>query len=216
MSASESDSPKKSRWTRHLVLFAVLVLLLFALWYDYQVARPKVAQAYDSVMKRNEEINRSADAKLMTNADVQEVLGREPSRTWEEGSYTVEEYGYLSGLPFQTHKYFAVYTKGPGGLVFSTHFTYQIPPGALSPPRAGTGEDEDQSYEEAMEEQEMEEEYDEAQMEKEQAEEDEEESAEGGEEDDEEPAGVEEGDSESATKEAPESASSPPSSTEEG
>jgi hypothetical protein len=106
---------------------AVLGALIFALWYDYKVARPAVETAFDTISKFNETTNTSGGRKFLKNTDIQDKLNREPTRTYDEGDFHVEVYSWRSGLPIRSHNYYAVYQRGTP-LVFLKHFKYEVPP----------------------------------------------------------------------------------------
>jgi len=109
-----------------MVLLLILALLLFALWYDYKVARPAVDQAFETIAKYNSEVNSSAGRKYLTDKDVQEKLQRTPSDSYIEGVYQIEVYSWRSGLPIRSHNYYAVYSAGTP-LVFLKHFKFTLP-----------------------------------------------------------------------------------------
>ncbi len=127
--------------TRLLVLIGLLALALFALWYDYKVARPAVEQAYERISAMNERIITGGEHRLMTNADVQSELGRSPNETFLSGNFTVEAYRWSAGMPIafrglsgdespgigmKTHDYYAVYRKDGPTLAFVTHFKFDL------------------------------------------------------------------------------------------
>ena len=115
------------------MLLTILGLLLFAVWYDYKVARPGVDQAFDNVGYLNSKINGSADIPAMTNSDVQQLVGFTPSHTITKGIYRVEVYAWTAGLPFRSHDYYAVYTGQGNNLTFMRHYKYVLPFDELSP-----------------------------------------------------------------------------------
>ncbi|TWT50567.1 hypothetical protein Pla22_33100 [Rubripirellula amarantea] len=113
--------------TLRIVLFAVLGLLLIGLAYDYLVARPGVDAAYDKIAARSVELNKLPDT-YFTNSDVQELLGKQPSRTFEDSNgELVEVFSWRSGLPIKTHDLFAVYKPSDGKMLFNRHakFAYE-------------------------------------------------------------------------------------------
>jgi hypothetical protein len=140
-----SEQTGRGRNLRLLLLVAVLILMVFALWYEYKVARPSVLAANEKIVALNEEINRDGNTTAMTNKDVQEALNRQPSRTYQDGQYTVEVYSWVSGLPFRTHDWYAFYTSNSGQLLFSFCHAFEVPPGGLaveSTPAQDTGDEE--------------------------------------------------------------------------
>jgi hypothetical protein len=120
---------KKSR-LRVVVLFIVLAVLLGALWYDRMVARAAVVDAYAAVSELNSEMLSSSGHQFTTNLDVQKRLGKAPSSTYTDGGYLVEVYQWQAGVPFKTHKYFAVYTEEPPH-VFLKHYAHSFDPQEL-------------------------------------------------------------------------------------
>lgn len=138
-SAPESTGGKR----RLFLLIGLLALALFALWYDYKLARPAVEQAYDQVAATNAEINSASEHRRMTSKDVQSALKRTPSETFPHGEYTIEAYRWSAGMPIElrglkaeespgiglkTHDYFAVYRQDGAALAFVTHFKFDLDP----------------------------------------------------------------------------------------
>lgn len=126
---------------RLFILVGLLALALFALWYDYKVARPAVEQAYEQVTLKNSDVNATADFHRMTSVDVQQTLNRAPSETFLHGKFTVEAYRWSAGMPIEvrglsgdkspgiglkTHAYYAVYRKEGPDLAFVTHFKFDL------------------------------------------------------------------------------------------
>jgi hypothetical protein len=119
------------------VLLSVLATLLFALWYDYKVARVGVEQAYAAIGALNDSQNGADQQAVTTRKDVRQAVGRAPSRVFQEGYATVEEYGWPAGFPIEfrglysenpevalrTHNYYAVYF----GTRLSTHYKFYLP-----------------------------------------------------------------------------------------
>ena len=124
---------------RLTILLALFGLAVLALAYDFLVARPGVERAYAKVNEASEAIAGTPLTRLK-NTDVQELLGRQPSETYEDGSYTVERYGWAAGMPvgmkgadsrspgfgLRTHDYYALYSKSGTELVFQTHFKFKL------------------------------------------------------------------------------------------
>ncbi len=121
MSKSNEANSGTQRGLIRLILFGILFLLVVALIYDYRVARPGVNQAYDKITEQSTLVNMSSTKKF-TNKDVQELLGKQPSETFEDpnGDF-VEVYSWRSGLPFRTHDLFAVYKKNGDDWLFHRH-----------------------------------------------------------------------------------------------
>ncbi len=126
MSDQPADtSDAQSGNTRKKVLFGILALLLVALLYDYAVARPSVETAYNQIVDRSTEVN-SKSTEVFTNLDVRELLGKEPSRTFDDANGDkVEVYSWRSGLPIKSHELFTVYKPNNGKFLFYRHAKFQ-------------------------------------------------------------------------------------------
>jgi hypothetical protein len=127
-----SEQTGRGRNMRLILLVAVLFVMLFALWYEYKVARPSVTTANETIIALNRKINAAGNNTAMTSKEVQEALNRQPSRTYQDGAYTVEVYSWVSGLPFRTHDWFAFYTPNAGQLVFNFCHPFEVPPGGIA------------------------------------------------------------------------------------
>lgn len=125
--ASNETTSAKPGSRRRNILVAILGLLLIGLLYDFAVARPAVEKAYASLTKKNDEFNAARRYQAMGEAETWEVLGREPSRTFQDGEMHVEVYSWRSGLPFRTHDLFVVYRTvlGKKSLVRLTKFAHE-------------------------------------------------------------------------------------------
>ena len=125
-----TDSPKHDTKAgtsnlRQFVLIGLLVLLVIALVYDYKVVRPSVDAAYDRIAEESMHKNMRS-TEIFTNKDVQELLAKTPSRTFEESNGNfVEVYSWRSGLPIRTHDLFAVYRKSGESWLFDHHAKYE-------------------------------------------------------------------------------------------
>ena len=128
--AGSSDPLRRLRLT---ILSTIFGLLLFALWYDYRVARPAVDKAYDSITSLNFRINRASLNQAMTARDVQSVIGRAPKVSYSEGPYQIEIYAWVAGLPFRSHEYYAVYVGRGPNMVFMRHYKHYLPVEELTP-----------------------------------------------------------------------------------
>ena len=127
-----------------IVLIAILLVMIAALGYDRKVARPAVDDAFDKVKVMNTKNNqKGADqgGGITTNADVQKILGRKPSKKMKVEAYNVEVYSWRAGIPWRTYDYFAVYGPTPdkeGRLVLMRHYAHELPTNELiytRPPR---------------------------------------------------------------------------------
>src|SRR5687767_12606325 len=106
-SPATAPAPSSSAPIRQGILVVLLLIMLGALWYDYQVARPAVENAYEKIKALNEKVNGAAGQNYMTEKDVQQELQRTPIRTFSENGYYVEVYGWRAGVPTRHHEYFA-------------------------------------------------------------------------------------------------------------
>ncbi len=120
----EHAQPEQSGSTRKLILFGVLGVLLVALAYDYRVARAGVESAYDKIIASSEKTNASKTDSL-SQQDIQALVGRPPTETFQEGDDLVEVYSWRSGLPIRTYKLYAFYRPQGDGHVFYRHAKYQ-------------------------------------------------------------------------------------------
>jgi len=137
VSCGGSHSPQPPRaavWRLRAALFGLLSLMLFALWYDYNVARVAVLDAYDKVAEMNRKMNVASEAVAMRSVDVQRALGKLPSRTFSEGPYRIEVFSWVGGLPFRTHDLYAVYLPQGNDLLFMMEYPYSLPFDELQPP----------------------------------------------------------------------------------
>lgn len=136
-SLNSTETLDRNRNLRLTVLLTILGSLLFAVWYDYKVARPGVDQAFDIVGHINTKYNRSPSMPAMSNQDVRQALGFTPAYSIKKGEYQVEVYAWTAGLPFRSHDYYAVYTGQGTNLTFKRHYKFHLPMEELSPRSAG-------------------------------------------------------------------------------
>ncbi|MDM4015790.1 hypothetical protein [Roseiconus lacunae] len=118
--ANSGETTKTSNPARSAILYVLLGLMVVALIYDYRVARPAVSADYDKVAEASMEANRVAN-DFLTNTEVRELLGKEPTETFDDGPETVEVYHYTGGLIIKPHKLYTVYRKSGDELMFSRH-----------------------------------------------------------------------------------------------
>ncbi len=147
--------PKKSPGgeKRRFVLYGLLVVMLIALAYDYMVARPAVKAAYNKITAASAEAN-SSGVGFLSNLKVRELIGKEPSREFMDGSQTVEVFHWSGGLIVKPHKLYAVYKPQDGEWLFYRHsmFSYeatnQLMPKRADPevPSDAEAEDYDSQY----------------------------------------------------------------------
>ena len=135
---------------RQLILIGLLGLMSLALAYDYRIARPRVDQAYDQIVRLNDQMNLMETAKPTLNTDIHKEIGRTPLRTYTDGHYRIEVFSWTAGLPFRTHDLFAVYVANGNDLVFMRHYKFEMPDDELNPPKrqpiGASGEDLEGEY----------------------------------------------------------------------
>lgn len=134
--ANPDDSQKKSglsqnQLTIRVVLLVILALAIVGLIQDRLRARPAVEQAYETIEELNRVAVGAAGSHVTSTADIQQALGRKPSRVDTVKDFTVEVYSWRAGLPWKTHDYYAVY--GPGeSKPFITHYKFIFDPKELT------------------------------------------------------------------------------------
>lgn len=118
--------------SRLKVQLLILGVLVIGLIYEYAVAQPAVNEAYDRMAEESVRLNaKGADpttgqSDVFTNVRVQELLDKEPSRTFEEpNGDLVEVYSWRRGLPFLKHDLFAVYKKNGNDWMFYRHAKFE-------------------------------------------------------------------------------------------
>ena len=142
---------------RLTILLGLLGVALFAFVWDFLVARPGVERAYAKVEEANSAMNSSVKRVALTNADVEQLLGRAPSETFQKDGKTIEIYAWQAGVPLEfngsddrspgigrkTHDYYAVYVKRGPDLIFQTHFKFKLDFLALNMPISVSTEEAD-------------------------------------------------------------------------
>ena len=112
---------------RKVVLYGLLLLMLLALGYDYQFARPAVEEAYNKILEQNQIVNANKIEKF-TDKDVAKLLGKEPAKSFQDGGDLVQEFHFTAGIPFRPHKLFAVYKKSEDDNLFYRHSKFLFEP----------------------------------------------------------------------------------------
>ncbi|MCG8651590.1 MAG: hypothetical protein MI861_17240 [Pirellulales bacterium] len=113
--------------TRRSILLTILGLLCLCLIYDYAVARPAVNDAYKRVHELSIATNKSSTS-ILGREQIQEAIGRAPIDEFKDGTDLVESYGWIAGLPFRTHKLYAVYREQGDDYVFYRHAKFEYEP----------------------------------------------------------------------------------------
>ena len=92
--------PKKKSPVRTLILFAILLLVIGAYAHDYFVAAPAARAAHENIQKLVDERNAQGvkSASLVTSEDIQQAIGKQPSKVDDQKNYTVEVYRYWGGM----------------------------------------------------------------------------------------------------------------------
>ena len=125
---SDAASGGSSPWfmIRMVVLLLIFGLALVGLLYDYCIARPGLKEA-DELVKglldgTVEDPNKD---NLVTDIEVQSLLGKEPSDTQVLGNAKKEVYRWISGLPTRKYELWCSYTGGAnlpdGGKLWLLH-----------------------------------------------------------------------------------------------
>ncbi len=111
---------------RRWLLFALLGVMVIAIVYDYVIARPAVAIAYDQITVESRFRNSQAN-QTFSNQDMHKLMGRAPSRKFQDGSHLVEVYDFTSGIPGRPHQLFTVFTVNGDSHLFYRHakFAYE-------------------------------------------------------------------------------------------
>ncbi len=140
---------------RLVILLGLFGLVLFAFGWDFLIARPGVERAYAKVEEANIAMNTSVQRAALTNTDVEQLLGRAPSETFQKYGKTIEVYTWQAGIPLEfngsedrspgigrkTYDYYAVYEQRGPDLLFQTHFKFKLDSLALEMPiTVATGE----------------------------------------------------------------------------
>lgn len=117
-----SDAVPASRAAkiRKLLLFVLLGIMMVALLYDYRVARPAVAAAYDQITDESRKRN-ATPGMTFSNKDLSELLGKTPTKEYEDGTDLVEVYDYTSGIPGRPHRLFTVFKRNGDAKLFYRH-----------------------------------------------------------------------------------------------
>ena len=111
---------------RRLMLFTLLAVMIFAIVYDYQIARPAVAAAYDQITIESRRLNAQSGGTF-SNIDVQDLLGKAPSGKFTEGSHFIETYDFPGGIPGRPHRLYTVFKQNGSQKLFYRHakFVYE-------------------------------------------------------------------------------------------
>ena len=117
-----SPAPAKgSSPLRLILLLMVFGVALIGLLYDYTIARPGIDNANKTVeaMLRQDPNTDPNNDNTITPEEVQQVLGRKPSRVEQRSNCMVEVYSWRSGLPTRTYDLKVVYTGRKLPLLYS-------------------------------------------------------------------------------------------------
>jgi len=122
---------------RLMVLLGLLLVVVGAYAYDFLVLKPGVKSGYDKIQNLVDERNKLGvqKGKLVTSADVQQLLGRKPNFTKDDDKleYTIEYYCWWGSVPVINRRrhYIAVVYTGKQPRHFSSHYQEEPPPEAL-------------------------------------------------------------------------------------
>lgn len=95
-----SAPPQKASSTRMLILLGILAIVVGAYAHDYFVATPAAKKADEDLRQLVDERNAMGvkEGKLVVSQDVQDLLGKTPSKVIERPDSTVEVYRYWGGM----------------------------------------------------------------------------------------------------------------------
>lgn len=113
-STEATDGSAKSPLLRQLILIACLALVLGALYYDRQIARPSSSAKAEELLEKARERLYDEERGQLTPEEVAEILGKQPSKTEETEDYVKETYSWLAGLPFRSYFVVVAYSKSSG------------------------------------------------------------------------------------------------------
>jgi hypothetical protein len=102
---------------RLILLLSIFGIALAGLLYDYCVARPASAAAYEKVLAMLEDEER-IDLSI-TPDKVQKEIGEEPSSVEELENGLIEVYSWRSGMPIRKYNLYVVYSGRQMPLLFS-------------------------------------------------------------------------------------------------
>lgn len=131
----DDPSPSKSggyhQRMRLIVLGLVLAVGGLAAAFDYGVARPNVRQADQDIATRA-----GQSPPEIRSDEIRQIVGRQPSRIFQDQSNRVEVFSWVSGLPFRTHDLYVTFREvttdeGESESLYRGHSTF-----AYSPPSA--------------------------------------------------------------------------------
>jgi hypothetical protein len=157
-SSSAADSPtpapapeaksKKHSPLRLLLLIVLLLLVAFALWYDRKVAKPACEAGYEKAKALLDRELAKAGRVTASFKDMQQELGKKPSRRVDKEHYSIETYCWIRGSLVQSYYIHVIYRKERSGnlvvnnvLAPNTEATEEELPGGQLKPRQLTDEE---------------------------------------------------------------------------
>lgn len=101
-------------------LLGLIALVAAAICYDIYVAAPAVQDGFDKVADAS--LKAMVAEEPLSNLKVREVIGKEPSDTYETDEGYVEVYSWIGNVMGTPHELHTVYKKKGDDYVFFRHF----------------------------------------------------------------------------------------------
>ena len=102
------------------LLVGMLVVALMCLGWDYFVARQGSQQSYDRLLEQATQRLASNTGGRMSDEDVRELLGRDPTVEFVWEGKPVEAFDWQGGLPKRKYTVYVVYDQTDSGRKFSS------------------------------------------------------------------------------------------------
>ena len=126
--ADENASSVSVARIRQVVLLIILALAVVALIFEFTVVRPKVFAAWDAVSELIETNYANPGQVTNTDKNVQEKIGRAPSRTTSKENRHVEIYEFRRGIPILVYAFRVEYdTQEDGTQLLSSAQAERLP-----------------------------------------------------------------------------------------
>ena len=127
---------KETSPLRLILLLLVFGVALVGLLYDYTIARPAIQKADETIQAVLEgTIKDPNNDGGVTEAEVQDLLGRQPSTVKQLENGKIEIYSWRSGLPYRTYDLYVVYSGQKLPLLYSAS-TNEEPTGSRLPEKS--------------------------------------------------------------------------------
>jgi hypothetical protein len=113
--ATPETKPRKQSPLRLVLLLVLLLLVVGALWYDRKVARPACEAGYEKAKALLDRELAKAGRVTASFQDMQQALGKKPSRRVDKEHYSIETYSWMRGSLVQTYYINVIFRKERGG-----------------------------------------------------------------------------------------------------